>query len=146
MDLGVVHIFYFSLSLCRRAHKSNFIEVISISDSPFQSSEASCIAQSSSHNRDVIEDICISADRPLKTSEVSSVEKSCSHSNGEEYFDNFNDSREDDDVSISDKCFDDSYEIQQEPKRLTPLLVNSDEVDGDDESNLSRESTSVKSR
>ena len=137
---------FFFLSLCRRAYKSNFIEVISISDSPFQSNEASCTAQSSGHNRNIVEDIGISVDSPLKTSEVSGVEKSCSHSNGEEYFDNFNDSKEDDDVSINEKCFDESYEIQREPDRLTPLLINSQEVDGDDESNLSRESTSIKSR
>ena len=102
--------------------------------------------QSSSHNRIVTEDSSISADSPIKTNEVSSVEKSCSHSNSEEYFDNLNDSKGDDDISIGDKCFDDSYEIQQEPDRVTPLLLNSHEMDVDDESNLSRESSSVKSR
>ena len=133
---------YFIFSLCRRVHKRNFIEVISISDSP----EASCIAQSSSHNRIVTEDSSISADSPIETNEVSRVEKSCSHSNSGEYFDNLNDSKGDDDISIDDKCFDDSYEIQQDPDRVTPLLLNSHEVDVDDESNLSRESSSVKSR
>lgn len=140
---GVIYIFCL-FSLCRRTHKSNFIEVISISDSPVQSRDVPYIAQSS---RNVVKDISISLDGPVKTSEVSNVEKSCSHSNSEEYFDNLNESKGDDDIcSVNDKCFDDSYEIQQEPDRLTPLLVNSHEVDGDDESNLSRESTSPKSR
>ena len=141
----MVHIFGFFL-LCRRAHKNNFIEVISISDSPVQSSEDSCIAESSNHSRNVIEDITISADSPVKTSDVSSVEKSCSHSNSEEYLDNLNDKKGHDDVDIDDQCNDDSYEIEQETDHLTPLLVNSHEVDCDDESNLSTELTSPKSR
>ena len=78
---------------------------------------------------------------------MSSVEKSYSLGNSEEYFDNLNgNSKRDDDASINDECFDNSYEIQQQPDPVTPPLVNSHEVDGDGESNLSRELTSVKSR
>ena len=111
-----------------------------------QNSEVFCIAESSSHSKNVIEDISISTDNPVKTSEMSSVEKSCSRSNSEEYFDNLNDSKGGDDLNIDDKRFDDSYEIQQEPDRITPLLVYSHEVDGDNEKNLSTESISPKSR
>ena len=111
-----------------------------------QRSEVSCISQSSSHSRNVIEDISISTDSPVKSSNMSSVEKSCFGSNSEEYLDNLNDSKGDDDVNIDDKCFDDSYEIQQELDRITPLLVNTHKVDGNDESNLSTESISPKSR
>lgn len=111
-----------------------------------QNSEVSCITESSSHGRNVIEDISISADSPVNTSEVSSVEKSCSDSNSEEYFNNLKDNKGDDEINVDDKCYDDSYEIEQVPDRLTPLLVSSCEVDGDDEIKLSTESTSLKSR
>lgn len=111
-----------------------------------QSSEFSCVAKSSSPGGNVIEDISISADCPVKTGEVSSVENSCSHSSSEEYSDNLNDDKGDDDVSIDDQYLDDSYVIKQEQHRLTPLLVNSYEVGGNDESNLSTESISPKSR
>ena len=107
-----------------------------------QNSEVFCIAESSSHSKNVIEDISTSTDNPVKTSKMSSVEKSCSRSNSEEYFDNLNDSKGGDDLNIDD----DSYEIQQEPDRITPLLVYSHEVDGDNEKNLSTESISPKSR
>ena len=111
-----------------------------------QSSEVSRVAPTSSHSMKVNEDISISADSPVKTSEVSSVKKSCSRPTLEEFFDEILAKKRGDGISCDDKCFDDNYEIQQEPDHLTNPLVNSHEVDGDDERNLSRKSTSLKSR
>ena len=111
-----------------------------------QSSEVSCVAPTSSHSMKVNEDISISADSPVKTSEVSSVKKSCSHSTLKQFFDEILAKKRGDGISFDDRYFDDNYESQQELDHLTHPLVNSHEVDGDDESNLSRKSTSPKSR
>lgn len=60
----------------------------------------------------VIEDSSIFVDSSIKINEVFSVEKFYFFSNSEEYFDNLNgNSKGDDDVSINDECFDNSYEI-----------------------------------
>jgi len=118
------------------------MEVISISDSPVQSSDVSCVAQTSSHSMNVNEDISISGYSPVKTSEVSSVKKSCSPSNLKQFLAK----KRDDGISCDDACFDGSYEIQQEPHHLPHQLDNSLEVHGDNESNLSRKSNSPESR
>ena len=75
-----------------------------------------------------------------------SVAESCSH---EGYYDNnghadvVNDQEYDNDEEEEDIMYDDA---EQEPDHLTPLLVNSNERDGNSESDLSAELTSPKSR
>ena len=78
---------------------------------------------------------------------MSSVAESCPHEgyydnnehvhNDQEY-DNGDDEEEEEDIMYSD--------AEQEPDHLIPLLVNSNERDGNNESILSTELTSPKSR
>lgn len=97
----------------------------------------------------IIEDVSVS-DSPVKAGEVSTVEESCSHNNSERYSDDKdnNDGHDgiDDDYEYDGDVIGDIEDNEKESDHLTPLLVNSHEVNRDDESNLSIELTSPKSR
>ena len=96
------------------------------------------------HNNNNFKDIVISS--PINPNKMSSVAESCSYEgcyvnnghvhNDQEYDDD--DDCDDEDVMYSD--------AEQEPDHITPLLVNSNERAGENESDLSAELTRHKPR
>lgn len=99
------------------------------------------------HSNSNFEDFIISS--PINPNKMSSVAESCSYegyyhnnNNGHVYNDQeYNDGDgedEDEDIMYSD--------AEQKPDHSTPLLVSSNERDGNSESDLSAELTSPKSR
>lgn len=98
------------------------------------------------HNNNNFKDVIISS--PINPNKMSSVAESCSYegcyvNNGHVH----NDQEYDDDDDCDDEDQDVTYsDAEQEPDHLTPLLVNSNERAGENESDLSAELTRHKPR
>ena len=97
----------------------------------------------------MIEDVSVS-DSPVKTGEVSTVEESYSHNNSKRCSDDEDNNAGhdgiDDDYEKEDDVFEDIEDNEAKSHHLASLLINSHEGNGDDESNLSTDSTRPKSR
>ena len=97
-----------------------------------------------SNASDIIEDVSVS-DSPAKTGEVSTVEKSYSHNNSKRCSDDEDnnvghDGIDHENLENEDDVIEDIEDNEEDSNYLAPHLVNSHEVNGDDESNLSSES------
>ena len=93
------------------------------------------------HSNSNFEDVIISS--PINPNKMSSVAESCSHegyyhSEDNGHVHNDQEYNDDEDIMYSD--------AEQKPDHSTPLLVSSNERDGNSESHLSAELTSPKSR
>lgn len=93
----------------------------------------------------VIEDVSVSAS-PVKTAEVSAVEESYSHSNSKRCSDDDDDNSAGHDGIDRDYTEDDVIGNIEDNEEESVDLVNSHEINSDDDSNLSSESTRPKSR
>ena len=102
-----------------------------------------------SNTCNVIEDVSVSAS-PVKTAEVSPVEESYSHTNSKRCSDDEDNSAGHDgidhDYKTEDYVIENIEDNEGDTTDLAPLLVNSYEVNSDDERYLSTESTRPKSR
>ena len=97
----------------------------------------------------VIKDVSVLASS-VKTGEVSAVEESYSHNNSKRCSDNEDNSARydgiDHDYETEDSVLANIEDNEGESVDLAPLLVDSHEVNSDDERNLSTESTRPESR